>query len=226
MPVFNALGDSQASFLGSVADPEQTLLVNLGTGGQICWQVPNIESPTPAIETRPLLPGSFLRLGASLCGGAAYAWLNQTVRAWLAEFGTIVDEDAVYERLNALVTGAKTLGGLRVRTTFLGIRGDPAVRAGVIEGITLDNLQLGTLARATLNGMVDELAELYHARVGIGPHHHIIAAGGAVWANPLLPVLIEERFGLPVQVLSQREAGAVGAAMLAAGLAPCNTAGE
>jgi len=221
LPVFNALGDGQASFLGSVADPERSLLVNLGTGGQVCWRVLEAEAPSPAVETRPLLPRSFLRVGASLCGGSAYAWLNQTVRAWLADFDVTVDEDAVYERLNALAADSSTSEGLRVRTTFLGVRGDPAVRAGAIEGITLENLQLGALSRATLTGMVDELVELYRTQASDALHHdHVVAAGGGVWANPILPALMEERFGMPVQVVSQREAAAVGAAMLAAGLAP------
>jgi sugar (pentulose or hexulose) kinase len=221
LPVFNALGDGQASFLGSVSDPEQSLLVNLGTGGQVCWRVLEVQVPTPAVETRPLLPHSYLRVGASLCGGAAYAWLNETVRAWVAEFGIDLDEDTVYERLDTLATDSRTSGGLRVRTTFLGVRGDPAVQAAAIEGITLANLRLGALARATLTGMVDELADLYQTQASnaLG-HHQVIAAGGGVWANPLLPDLIEERFGLPVQVLPLREAAAVGAAMLAAGLAP------
>jgi sedoheptulokinase len=221
LPVFNALGDGQASFLGSVTEPEQSLLVNLGTGGQVCWRVLEAQLPTPAVETRPLLPHAYLQVGASLCGGAAYAWLNQTVRAWLAEFGIDSDEDTVYERLNALATDSRTSGGLRVRTTFLGVRGDPAVRAGAIEGITLDNLHLGALTRATLTGIVDELADLYQTQASnASDHRQVIAAGGGVWANPLLPGLLEERFGLPVQVLSLREAAAVGAAMLAAAPAP------
>ena len=221
LPVFNALGDSQASFLGSVTDPERALLVNLGTGGQVCWRVLEAQTPTAAVETRPLLPRSFLRVGASLCGGAAYAWLNQTVRGWLAEFGVSVDEGTVYEQLNRLAMGSDTSGGLQVRTTFLGVRGDPTVRAGAIEGIRPENLRLGALARATLTGMVDELAGLYESQSSNALHHQqVVAAGGGVWANPLLPSLIEERFGFPVQVLSQREASAVGAAVLAAGLVP------
>jgi sedoheptulokinase len=221
LPVFNALGDSQASFLGSITNPEQALLVNLGTGGQVCWQVSNIELPTSTVETRPLLPGSFLRVGASLCGGAAYAWLNRTVRAWLAEFGIKMDEDAVYERLNALAADTEISEGLQVRTTFLGVRGDPEIRDGAIKGVTMETLQLGSLARAILTGMVDELAEMYYGTADRAmDHRQIVAVGGAAWANPVLPGLIEEQFGLPVQVLSQREAGAVGAAMLVAGQVP------
>jgi sedoheptulokinase len=226
IPVFNALGDTQASFLGCFPSQaagagegrpaRRRILLNLGTGGQICWQVPEFELPTEAVETRPLPHGRYLRVGASLCGGAAYAWLNRTVRAWLAEFGVEPDEEAAYERLNTLAAAAKDTGGLSVRTTFLGVRGDPTVQAGAIEGITLEELRLGALARATLVGMVDELHDLYRAHAGEATRDgRLVAAGGGVLKNPLLPGLIEERFGLPVHVSPQRETAALGAALSA-----------
>ena len=233
-PVLNAWGDNQASYVGSLLDSfpaassrkgqlplREAVLFNLGTGGQICWMVPNFEMPSKTVETRPLPFGRFLRVGASLCGGAAYAWLNQTVRAWLAEFGLDVSEAAVYERLDALIGAAKgedgkqDLQGLRVRTTFLGVRGDPTVQAGAIEGITPQNLRLGALARATLEGMVDELHDLYLAHGGerVG-HTEVVASGGGVRKNPFLPELIRERFGLPVRQPRLLETAAAGAAML------------
>jgi sugar (pentulose or hexulose) kinase len=226
IPVFNALGDTQASFLGCFPSQAegagerqpaaQRILLNLGTGGQICWYVPEFELPTEAVETRPLPHGRYLRVGASLCGGAAYAWLNRTVRAWLAEFGVEIDEEAIYERLNALAAAATDIGDLSVRTTFLGVRGDPTIQAGAIEGITLEALRLGALARATLIGMVDELYDLYRAHAGEATQDgRLAAAGGGVRKNPLLPGLIEERFGLPVHVSPQRETAAMGAALSA-----------
>jgi sugar (pentulose or hexulose) kinase len=226
LPVFNAVGDTQAAFAGATLpftgrtegelSLEPILLFNLGTGGQVCWAVGDFELPMEAVETRPLPQGRFLRVGASLCGGAAYAWLNRTVRAWLAEFGVEVGEDGVYERLNALAAASRDAEGLCVRTTFLGVRGDPAVQTGAIEGITLEEMRLGPLARATLTGLVDELRDLYQEHAGRSAHAtRIVATGGGVWQNPLLPGLIEERFGLPVQVSPQREAAAVGAAILA-----------
>jgi sedoheptulokinase len=216
LPVFNVIGDNQASFLGSVADPVNTFLFNLGTGGQICWMAPEFEQPTEAVETRPLPGGRFLRVGASLCGGAAYAWLNRVVRNWLVDFGIDLDEKAVYERLDALAGNAKDTEGLEVRTTFMGTRGDPTVQAGAIMGITLDNLRLGALARATMVGQVDELRDLYQTHVkGATRHASAVATGGGVQKNPLLPGLIQERFGMPVQVPRQREIAAIGAARLA-----------
>lgn len=225
LPVFNTLGDSQAAFLGSVADPATTLLVNLGTGGQICWMVPQFEPPTETVETRPLphdRGSRYLRMGTSLCGGEAYAWLNRTVRAWLAEFGIETGEAAIYRRLDALAQKCEDTGGLQVRTTLLGVRGVPTVQAGAIEGITLDNLHLGALARATMIGIVDELRGLYQAHARHTPagegaaHTRLVAAGGAVRKNPLMPGLLEERFALPVRLPRHKEAAAVGAATLVA----------
>lgn len=229
MPVFNALGDTQASFLGSIAlssdrqeshdqggDLAQSVFFNLGTGGQICWVVPCFEVPTGSVETRPLSPDRYLRVGASLCGGAAYAWLKDTVRAWLAGFGVEVDEQVVYERLNAMAAECDSIRGLRVRTTFLGSRGDPSVVTGSIEGITLENLQLGALARATLTGIVDELHGLYRTHAGESIHHRqVVATGGGVRQNPLMPALIQERFDLPVWIPPQQETAALGAAVSA-----------
>jgi sedoheptulokinase len=210
LPVFNPLGR-----------PASAVLLNLGTGGQVCWAVPSFEAPGETVETRPL-PGAtaldpkFLRVGASLCGGAAYAWLNHTVRAWLAEFGLDAGEEQVYERLNALAAACPDTRGLRARTTFLGVRGDPTVEAGAIEGITLQNMTLGALARATLRGMVDELYGLYAAHGGgQAGARQVVAAGGAVEHNPLLGTVIEQRFGLPVRPAPHPEPAAVGAAWLA-----------
>jgi sedoheptulokinase len=210
------VGDTQAAFLGSIADPAQELLFNLGTGGQISWVVPEFVNPSQAVETRPLPGERYLRVGASLCGGAAYAWLNHTVRGWLSDFGVRADERAIYERLNTLAMSCKDPGSIRVRTTFLGARGSDSVTAGSIEGITLDNLHLGALARATLTGVVDELYDLFKVHASeTASFSRLVATGGGLRRNPLLIGLIEERFGLPVQVPQQRGTAALGAAILA-----------
>ena len=217
LPVFNPVGDTQASFLGSVPQVDSTILVNLGPGGQVCWAVPAFEPPGERVETRPLPGSGALRVGASLCGGAAYAWLNRTLRACLAEFGLEADEETVYHRLNTRAAASPAVGGLRVRTTFLGVRGDPSVHGGAIEGITLENMTPGALARATLTGLVDELHDLYRGEAGSDAGRvRLVAAGGAVGQNPLLLDILGQRFGLPTELAAHREAAAVGAALLAA----------
>lgn len=215
LPVFNPVGDTQASFLGSVPKVEDAILVNLGTGGQVCWAVPAFEPPGERVESRPLPGSGVLRVGASLCGGAAYAWLNHTLRTWLSEFGLDVDEETVYLRLNSLAGSSPDTRGLCVRTTFLGVRGDPSVQGGAIEGISTDNMTPGALARATLTGLVDELRDLYRSETGPRPSRgRVVAAGGAAEQNPLLLEILGQRFGLPVELAAHREAAAVGATLL------------
>ena len=215
-PVCNAIGDNQASVLGSVADPDHGILINLGTGGQISWAVPSF-TRVPDMETRYLPHKRYMLVGASLCGGRAYAWLADVLRDWLRHFGPGPDRDTAYAQLSNLAAAAPPgTGGLHVTTTLAGTRADPTQR-GSIHGISLDNFALGNLARAVLEGAVDELAA-FHDRA---PDHHqrqhqsVIASGNAARKNPLLRQIIADRFGRPVLIPRYCEEAAYGAALLA-----------
>src|SRR5262249_28983129 len=76
LPVFVAIGDNQASFLGSVARPEDAVLVNVGTGGQVARWSPRVVQ-SPALEARPFPGGGYLIVAAGLSGGAMYACLER-----------------------------------------------------------------------------------------------------------------------------------------------------
>ena len=52
LPVFAGIGDNQASFLGSVADRGDSVLVNVGTGGQVSVYADSFAFD-PLLETRP-----------------------------------------------------------------------------------------------------------------------------------------------------------------------------
>lgn len=71
IPVTVALGDNQASFLGSVGFQENTILLNMGTGGQISILSDQLFEEN-GIEARQFAKGKYLLVGASLCGGRAY----------------------------------------------------------------------------------------------------------------------------------------------------------
>lgn len=213
VPVCNAIGDNQASVLGSVADLDRSILLNLGTGGQISWVVPSFRRAA-GMETRYLPRKRFMLVGASLCGGRAYAWLNDTVRAWLSDFGVTLDRTAAYEKLNVLAAAAPTdASGLRAVTTFAGTRSDPSIR-GSFNGIDLANFTLGNVARAVLGGIIDELASLYPQEIA-SPHTSVVVSGNAVRANPVLPKLIAERMGRPIRIPMHQEEAAFGAALMA-----------
>lgn len=76
IPVCTAAGDNQSSFLGSVRNARESILVNMGTGGQVSVCSDQYFSAED-IEARPFINGSYLLVGSSLCGGRAYALLAQ-----------------------------------------------------------------------------------------------------------------------------------------------------
>ena len=84
IPVTVAIGDNQASFLGAAGSENNTLLVNMGTGGQISVLTDQYFE-TEGIEARPFLGGKYLLVGASLCGGKASALLENFFRSFMKE---------------------------------------------------------------------------------------------------------------------------------------------
>ncbi|MBY0229740.1 MAG: hypothetical protein K2W96_10710 [Gemmataceae bacterium] len=76
VPVHVGIGDNQASFLGSVRDPASTVLVNVGTGGQVSAWSPDCKL-AEEVEARPFPGGGYLLVCAGRCGGAAFAALGR-----------------------------------------------------------------------------------------------------------------------------------------------------
>ncbi len=185
IPVTIAIGDNQAGFLASVGTALNTPLVNFGTGGQVSM-LSDQYSEIPGIETRPFLPGLFLMAGSSLCGGRAYAILEQFFRSYAAEAGA--PEAPQYELMNRLAEEALqkesstgrpenstpaspdsvppltfspiSVSSISVSPLFCGTREDPSVR-GSVTGISEDNFTPGALILGTLRGMTEELYGYY-----------------------------------------------------------------
>lgn len=214
LPVAVAIGDNQASFLASVPARAETVLLNLGTGGQMSVPVDRYTS-APGLDTRPLLPGLWLLVGASLCGGRAYQVLERFFAAVGRELFGSDSAEALYEAMNRLAAQAnEDCGGLTASTRFAGTRLDPAAR-GELHDIDIANLTPGNLTRAVIAGMVEELAEFYALAQHAGAHPtHLAASGNAVRRNPLVRQTIERRFNLPLHLPSFQEEAAVGAALV------------
>lgn len=86
IPVTAALGDNQASFLGSVGLRGQTVLLKMRTDGQISV-LSDQYFEAPGIEARPFVQGKYLLAGSSLCGGKAYAILEKFFRNYITATG-------------------------------------------------------------------------------------------------------------------------------------------
>ena len=212
IPVCVAIGDNQASFLGSVKNNRESVLVNIGTGSQIS-AVGEIEYIGDGIEQRPLINGEYLICGSALCGGSAYAMIEGFFRSY-AEFAGFGD-NSQYGVINALAEKAyeRKENTLSVDTSFCGMRTDP-MRRGLIENIDLNNFTPSALILGVINGMCDELYNLYLE--GQLKKSHIVASGGAIRKNHILHKVLEDKFGMTVSISSVKEEAATGAALFSA----------
>ena len=217
LPVTVACGDNQASFAGSVADYSESVLVNIGTGGQISLFV-NVPILTEALDLRPFLQGGYLLVGAGLCGGRSYRALRDFMKhVGEAVFG-VSDVPDLYERLNALASDVPPgSDGLHCEPIFTGSRREPN-RRGVWSGISETNFTPGHLARSLLEGLAEQFSDFYKEMQALGVQRRaqLIGAGNGVRKNALLQQILAETFSLPLRVAHHTEEAAVGAALCAA----------
>lgn len=215
-----AIGDNQASFLGSVPSLTESMLVNIGTGAQLSVFSETPEAILPRIiEARPFPGGGYLLAGASLGGGKSYALLESLFRDVLASFGAAPNAPrSLYERMNEMAEEALQEGGtpLRVSASFFGTRENPA-SAGSIDGINDTNLTAKQLVLGVLNGVADELLgfaaflpDRLRSRITT-----IAASGNGVRNNPVMRRLLREKLGYPLRLSRIEEEAAFGAALYA-----------
>ncbi len=215
VPVCVAAGDNQASFLGSVQEPESSLLVNIGTGGQVSARVSHFVR-LPEVETRAFFEGNYLLVGAGLYGGRAYSYLQDFFRAVGSAFFDADPQADLYEAMNWL--GAQIppgADGLRCQPLFTGTRTNPNLR-GSLTGLGPTNMTPGHFVRAWLEGLAEGLYALYESmQPAAGERQNLVGAGNAITCNPLLAEILAWRFGLDLHLAADVEAAALGAALLA-----------
>lgn len=214
IPVFIAIGDNQASFLGSVRDMKQTVLVNVGTGSQISLLSEKLVRDA-VMETRPCVEGTYLLVGSSLCGGRAYALLESFFREIVREAG--LECKSLYPVLDRLTAGFEELPKkLSVSTRFSGTRRNPEER-GSVSNLGIENFTPRHFAIGILEGMVTELYEMYAGLTclpGFQPAF-VAGSGNGIRKGDVLRRMFEIRFGAPVYIPEHREEAAYGAALCA-----------
>ena len=206
--VYIPIGDNQASFLGSVEDSQNTVLVNYGTGSQMSLMS---EEPVEikGLETRPFIGGKYLICGSALSGGRAYAVLENFFRRFfLAATG---EEKEMYEVMNQLASGIGK-STLKTTTTFAGTRENPE-KSGSILNITENNFTPESLICSFLEGMATELYEFYKLS-GINKTK-LTASGNAARKNKVLQKVLADTFSLPLTITDIKEEAAYGAAIFA-----------
>lgn len=237
IPVFCAVGDNQASFLGAVRDKKRSVSVNVGTGSQVSVFSEELYE-TGKGEVRPFPGGGWLYVGASVNGGKVYERLAVFFKEILDSFGGCAEHRTVYEVMECLGSTKKETD-LRVRPLLYGGRknmqeettGDSgaketirkdgwkeaAAAASGIFGLKEDNFHASDLVRGFVSGMAEELYELYlefpdELRSG---KTGIVASGNGIRKNPLLKEEVEKIYRLPVSFTDRKEEAATGAAVIA-----------
>ncbi len=216
-PICVACGDNQASFLGSVANRRDTMLINIGTGGQLSLWVPKYLT-AGGVDTRCYLDETYLLVGASLCGGRSYSLLNKFFREVGRVFYGAKDDEELYDRMTRLASEVPPgADGLVCEPLFTGTRSDPDRRA-IWRGMNESNFTPGHMARALLEGVAQRFKILYGAMLqeGVSPRAYLVGSGNAVRKNLLLTQILSDTFDMPVRIPKHTEEAAFGAALLAA----------
>jgi sugar (pentulose or hexulose) kinase len=226
IPVAVASGDHQCAFAGAVSDYAGTVAVNVGTGGQASVFMPDSSSlrrkgewpDYGSLELRPYVQGGYLLAGVGVVGGRSFRTLRDFfARTGEALFSVGGDADQVYSRLVTLAAESSPgAGGIEFQPFFTGTRREPG-RKGEITGITPGNFTPGNLARSLFEGMARQLHASYAEAVSLGapPRSALAGSGNGIRRNPVLRELLEAAFRMPLQLASQADEAATGAALCA-----------
>jgi sedoheptulokinase len=215
IPVAIAIGDNQASFIGAVNRSEESLLVNIGTSGQISVFTHH-NTHSPQVDIRPLTQDGFLLVGSSLCGGRSYALLEKFFRS-VVQIATGSEPGELYEMMNQLASdfppGADRL---EISTTFSGTRDHPDQKA-MIRNLGVDNFTPRHFIAGVLEGVVRELHDLYE---GMVPElsqkpKTLIGSGNAMRLCQPLQKAASDMFGMPINIPRYKEEAAYGTALFA-----------
>ncbi len=227
--VYAAAGDNQAGFIGSVLDPRSTILMSVGTSGQLTVYLEGLDQLADAegrpaetgwlkeLELRPFPGDGHLLSGASLSSGSAYSLLAKLFREVCTRYGGR-DPGPLFEEMNRvdrdLLDDERKLS---VKTQFFGTRRDPSI-CGSISGIGKDNLSPDYLVEGFLRGIAEELTQFLS---GVpeeirNRRTQVVGIGNGVRRNPLFRRIASDLLARPLMVPSLAEEAALGAAIVAA----------
>ena len=215
IPVISAIGDNQASFIGSVSNTQTDMLVNVGTGSQITLATRGVYKGD--MECRPLDRDTYLLVGSALCGGRAFAYLETLFRE-IAVGVTGQPVSSAYPYMDALLQSAPSSApDLFVDTRFDGTRQDPSIR-GSIQGIDTKNLCAEKLVRGVIQGIARELTDSYAT---LPPEKtasicNLVGSGNGLRRNPALCKCFSSSLGMQIKLPAHKEEAAYGAALYGA----------
>ena len=210
IPIAGVAGDQQAALFGQACVSPGQAKVTYGTGSFLLVNDGRSLDPPPhgLVRTAAAQPGVTALEGSIFVAGAAVQWLRdglgllESAEESQLLAGSLAGNDGVY-----FVPALTGLGSPHW---------DPQAR-GLIAGLTRGTGR-AHLARAALEAIAYQVRDVVEAIPG---GVSALRADGGASANGFLMQFQADLLGLPVEVASEREMTATGAAMLAAsGLDP------
>jgi xylulokinase len=208
--------------LGREADANGTVLISLGTGGQVLAPVaePKVDPDGRLHGLCHVVPGQWCLMAAILSAAASLDWVVRLLHP--------DDPNGARELLGAAAKVPAGSDGLLFLPYLRGERTphfDPAAR-GALVGLQMSHGP-AQVTRAVLEGVALAMAEGLDLMRGVGvePRAGVVAGGGV---NRLWQQIIADVFDMPVTLGATEHASARGAALLgaiAAGMVPSSAQG-
>jgi len=215
VPVWVAIGDNQASFLGAVTSPETSLLVNIGTGSQISVYLEG-DDEWVGEEVRPFFDGGCLGVQASPFGGGVYAGLLGLINDVVATFGggptpvpyAQVDAMLATERQGSEAWQRRGEARVDVRSADC-VLGLPDLQTASVDIRTLATRMVASMA-SEIFSITSAWPESLRDRLTT-----TVAAGNTLRRNPGLRGALAASSGRALTMARLAEEAAVGAALYA-----------
>lgn len=216
IPVYVAIGDNQAAFLGSVKDIGHSIHITVGTSSQISVFTDRYVE-VEGLDVRPFPGGGYILVGASLCGGASFSMLKDFFADTLKLFmGVEKGNDELYRRMISIPYQTGIDDNLVVETLFSGTRSEPEKR-GKIDHISLANFTPENLIRGFVKGISQGLYDYFRLIPDSIKQNKtiLVGSGNGIKKNPLLCKALEECFDRPLHLSDIQEEAAFGACVCA-----------
>ncbi|MGN6494835.1 MAG: sedoheptulokinase, partial [Agriterribacter sp.] len=156
VPVYAAIGDNQAGFIGSVRDRERSMHVTIGTSSQLSVYSSDFLQVN-SLDTRPFPGGGYILVGAALSGGQSFSVLQSFFESVIRLNNKNTTETAdFYEMINGIDYDKNDPAALTVTTLFNGSRSDPFDR-GSISNISASNFTAENLILGFMRGICNEV---------------------------------------------------------------------
>lgn len=215
VPVYIAIGDNQASFLGSVNDVKKSIHITVGTSSQISVYTDKYIE-VKSMDIRPFPTGGFLLVGAALCGGQSLMILKSFFENTLELFGKKpVQHIDIFKIINSIDYYSDIKDNLVVQTTFDGTRDSPWIK-GSISNISRYNFMPENLIIGFMKGISQELYDFYTIIPDYVKKNKtlVVGSGNAIKKNEILIKIFEERFQKRFLLSEFEEEAAFGACIL------------